>query len=381
MSSPIRCIEDDDDEPFDRVPSWLSVRRQVAKSPSVPYMSEPAFSGDRALMELRRRLSRAADIDLEPPLEAYGQSADQRPMVWRFLSLVGVAAVVAGGIVLLPSLRKNVTAISQTDVQGVPTEASQVKLVDAQGTTEASPLAQYGSAAVNQPRVVAAMPLADPPAEGVQADPSSNPSAATPSSGPAAKSVASPALKSLPEEALTSSAVATTPSPSQSTSASPASTGSPSSQAPTVLTAPAMTSASPVPVSGSSARALAQVAPASPQGDVSATPAPQPSSASVGNRTVPTLDVGEVTMLLSRGRNFLSAGDLSSSQLLFRRAAEAGSAEAALALASTYDPRYLAAHKVVGVVGDEVKARAWYQRAAELGSLEATRILAQLGAK
>ena len=86
-------------------------------------------------------------------------------------------------------------------------------------------------------------------------------------------------------------------------------------------------------------------------------------------------------MLVSRGRDFLSAGDLSSSQLLFRRAAEAGSAEAALALASTYDPRYLAAHQVVGVVGDEVKARAWYQRAAELGSLEATRILAQLGAK
>lgn len=84
-------------------------------------------------------------------------------------------------------------------------------------------------------------------------------------------------------------------------------------------------------------------------------------------------------MLVSRGKDFLSAGDLSGAQLLFRRAAEAGSAEAALALASTYDPHYLAAHNVVGVIGDQAKARAWYQRAMELGSTEAAHMLAQLG--
>jgi TPR repeat protein len=83
-------------------------------------------------------------------------------------------------------------------------------------------------------------------------------------------------------------------------------------------------------------------------------------------------------MLVDRGKDFLAAGDLSSAQLLFRRAAEAGSAEAALALASTYDPHYLAEHNVVGVVGDEVKARTWYQRAMELGSPEAAHMLAQL---
>ena len=51
-------------------------------------------------------------------------------------------------------------------------------------------------------------------------------------------------------------------------------------------------------------------------------------------------------MLLTRGKDFLASGDLSSAQLLFRRAAEAGSAEAALNLASTYDPHYLAEHNV-----------------------------------
>lgn len=86
-------------------------------------------------------------------------------------------------------------------------------------------------------------------------------------------------------------------------------------------------------------------------------------------------------MLLSRGENFLTSGDLSSAQLLFRRAAEAGSAEAAMNLASTYDPHYLAEHHVVGVIGDEEKARAWYQRAIALGSAEASRKLAELGAK
>jgi TPR repeat protein len=61
--------------------------------------------------------------------------------------------------------------------------------------------------------------------------------------------------------------------------------------------------------------------------------------------------------------------------------AEAGDADAALALAATYDPRYLAQHKLIGIVGDEAKARAWYQRASELGSIEADRILRRANKK
>jgi TPR repeat protein len=88
-----------------------------------------------------------------------------------------------------------------------------------------------------------------------------------------------------------------------------------------------------------------------------------------------------MAMLIKRGRSLLSVGDISSAQLLFRRAAEAGSAEAAVALASTYDPHYLAEHHVVGVSGDEEKARVWYQRALDLGSPEADHLLAQLSAR
>jgi TPR repeat protein len=60
--------------------------------------------------------------------------------------------------------------------------------------------------------------------------------------------------------------------------------------------------------------------------------------------------------------------------------ANSGIADAALALAATYDPRHLAQHKLIGVVGDETKAHDWYQRANELGSVEAGRILARTDA-
>ena len=57
--------------------------------------------------------------------------------------------------------------------------------------------------------------------------------------------------------------------------------------------------------------------------------------------------------------------------------ADSGIADAALALAATYDPRYLAEHNLIGVVGDVAKARDWYHRASELGSIEAGRELAR----
>ena len=87
------------------------------------------------------------------------------------------------------------------------------------------------------------------------------------------------------------------------------------------------------------------------------------------------VDPQEAVALIDRGRDLLRNGDVASAQLAFRRLAEAGKAEAALALATTYDPRYLVQHNLVGIVGDEAKARAWYRRARELGSSEADRFL------
>ena len=79
----------------------------------------------------------------------------------------------------------------------------------------------------------------------------------------------------------------------------------------------------------------------------------------------------ENAALMERGQDLLKSGDIASARLLFQRLANAGIADAALALAATYDPRYLAQHNLIGVVGDETKAHDWYQRASELGSIEA----------
>jgi hypothetical protein len=87
----------------------------------------------------------------------------------------------------------------------------------------------------------------------------------------------------------------------------------------------------------------------------------------------------EADFLMQEGRDSLNKGDISGARVAFSRLADAGSAAAALALADTYDPEYLAVHNFIGVQGDPAKALALYQRAKELGSAEASRILAQMG--
>ena len=113
----------------------------------------------------------------------------------------------------------------------------------------------------------------------------------------------------------------------------------------------------------------------------SAVPSDQVASAVPVVPAIERVDAAEAATLMSCGQDFLKAGDIEAARIGFGRLADAGIADGVLALASTYDPRYLAEHNVVGVHGDVAKARALYQRAAELGSTEAGRILAQMAAK
>ena len=71
-------------------------------------------------------------------------------------------------------------------------------------------------------------------------------------------------------------------------------------------------------------------------------------------------------------------GDVTAARLAFRRAAESGDAQAALALGGTFDPLVLKSLGAVGVAADPAQARAWYQKAAELGSRDAPQRLNQL---
>jgi len=86
----------------------------------------------------------------------------------------------------------------------------------------------------------------------------------------------------------------------------------------------------------------------------------------------------EIATLLKRGKAFLNDGDVASARLLLRRAAEAGSADAALALAATYDPLATQRYPAVGVQTDAAEARKWYQVAIELGSDAAAQQLPRL---
>jgi hypothetical protein len=90
------------------------------------------------------------------------------------------------------------------------------------------------------------------------------------------------------------------------------------------------------------------------------------------------LDGEEVTVLLKRGKDLIADGDISAARLILKRAADANNAEAALALAATYDPFVLRELKVYGFTPDAAMARVWYEKATELGSPAAPRRLEML---
>lgn len=89
------------------------------------------------------------------------------------------------------------------------------------------------------------------------------------------------------------------------------------------------------------------------------------------------LDRDEVASLVKRGEDFITSGEIASARLVLRRAAEAGDARAALALAGSFDTNLLTK---LGMeeVADAAMARLWYERAKQFGSAEASRRLQQL---
>jgi hypothetical protein len=115
-------------------------------------------------------------------------------------------------------------------------------------------------------------------------------------------------------------------------------------------------------------------------------PAPQPTTmpssndAAVAPSVSLSLASDEIAMLLKRGKDAFSTGDLAAARLLLRRAAEGGSAEAALALGATFDPLIIRRLGAIGAAPDAAQARQWYQKAVALGSTTASQPLAQLEA-
>jgi hypothetical protein len=109
-----------------------------------------------------------------------------------------------------------------------------------------------------------------------------------------------------------------------------------------------------------------------------ATPVPQLPSPPPPANSAPAIGADEIATLVKRGKDLLLNGDFASARLLLRRATEAGSADAALALGATFDPAVLAKLGAIGAAPDIDKARQWYQKAADLGSNDAPQQLAKL---
>lgn len=108
-------------------------------------------------------------------------------------------------------------------------------------------------------------------------------------------------------------------------------------------------------------------------------PAPAPPAiASPLADNKPALDAAEIASLVKRGKVFLNEGDVASARLLLRRAAEAGNADAALALGASFDPLVIKQIGAIGVQADAAQARQWYEKAAALGSDIASQQLAKL---
>jgi hypothetical protein len=74
--------------------------------------------------------------------------------------------------------------------------------------------------------------------------------------------------------------------------------------------------------------------------------------------------------LLDRAEALLRDRDVSGARLLIARAAEAKSSRALRLLAQTYDPIMLARWRIVGLAGDEAKARDLYAEAAAAAARE-----------
>jgi TPR repeat protein len=90
-------------------------------------------------------------------------------------------------------------------------------------------------------------------------------------------------------------------------------------------------------------------------------------------------NASEIALMMKSGAEFLVNGDISAARVLYQRAAEAGEAMAAFALAETYDPLMLRKLNPKGGPGSDVRmAHTWYQKAKDLGSASAPERLERL---
>jgi hypothetical protein len=156
----------------------------------------------------------------------------------------------------------------------------------------------------------------------------------------------------------------------------------PTAQAERTLTVPDETHYGASEVTPPSPSSAVQLDVSSSQQQVTA-PQTAPAPVAVATNTSPpkgrrTLDPEVIALLIKEAEKHIAVGDVVTARTIFQRAAEAGDATAAMALAGTYDPTALAKLGVMGMGADVEKARAWYRMAESFGSAEAKQRLRSL---
>jgi hypothetical protein len=93
------------------------------------------------------------------------------------------------------------------------------------------------------------------------------------------------------------------------------------------------------------------------------------------------IPIDEARRLCAEGLVAFAKGDIATARAFFVSAAAAGDARALVALGDTFDPATLIRLGVVGLKGDEAKARDYYARAVTAGAPGARERIAALAAK
>ncbi len=94
-----------------------------------------------------------------------------------------------------------------------------------------------------------------------------------------------------------------------------------------------------------------------------------PVYAAIAPRKLTSAEEEKVEILIRRGDQNFSEGKINAARLLYQKAAEIGSAEAALAVARTYDSVQLSRFTIVGGVEPNAElAKQWYETALSLGA-------------
>lgn len=370
------AIKQPDDSPSIYAPPWARGAEREREQQPFNLVDLP-FGVEHSVAELKYRPPLWPHSDREKPAD-YGRMG-ARMMALQMCAVSGFAALVAGAFVSLAAPKPIVDEPVRQNQASSSNGDATVRSEEMRQQTAALPLAGTGAMAANPrlpaPGVSATLGAGPAPAAQRPAAEDRAPLAEAPVS-PAMRPAASPLeMATVPAAGrgaspLAKPVTASAINPSAPRSAAAIPVGNIPAEAPAAL--PTSTASSQT----FAVRAARNDPSLSSQSNV-ASAGPQPGAPRSVEESV-VLSAEDRAAFLDRGRDLIKAGDFVSARLVLRRAVDAGSAEAALALGATYDPIFIKEVQAVGIEPDINRARQWYQKAAELGSPLAAKRLANL---